>query len=194
MAIVVPNAALVAVKGTIVDRNWVNVFGVDKGSAALLTSLVANDLATQFELAWDAHLVPNLSNQWTRESITVTDLQNATAPSFTFGSSAVGANAGEAMPGDTSGMVTWRTAGRGPAMRGRTYISGATEGLNSSAGRPTTGWQGLMQDWADAVIANVATTGMTLSVLHRDAHTFTHILSGDARDAWRRQKRRAPRY
>lgn len=187
---VIDNTAQVAVQGTTEGRQWVNVFHVEKPNTTPLTESEANNIADVFEGRWNVTLRSNLHNTWFMQTIRVTDLDTANGPSFIFSTSLQGGNAGESLSPDTSGIITWRTALRGQRYRGRTYLSGMTEGLNDSTGRPTSGWQGIMQTFADNLLADLVLNGTILRIGHKDLGTATDVTGGDARPVWRRQRRR----
>lgn len=190
MAVVIPGCARVTVEGTLLGRSWANVFHVDKGGSTLLNGLTAEAIADVFESMWDTYLDSVFSNDWTMATIRVADLQTSTSPSFNFAKSLAGALTNETLAPDTCGIVSWQTGLRGPRYRGRTYLCGWTEASNEDTGRPSTGAQAAMQDWADGLVTNLGVNGTPLALGHPDINDFTDVVSGDAKPVWRRQKRR----
>ncbi|HKZ21563.1 MAG TPA: hypothetical protein VJQ57_15840 [Acidimicrobiia bacterium] len=190
MAIVIPDHARVTVEGTLLGRPWANVFYVDKNSSALLTQAEGSDIADIFELAWSTHLDGVFSNDWAMQTIRVADVQTSTSPSYQYSKSLAGALTNETLSPDTCGIVSWATNLRGPRYRGRTYLAGWTEASNEDTGRPSSGAQGAMQSWADYLLAELLLNGTPLAIGHPDINSATNVFSGDAKPAWRRQKRR----
>lgn len=185
MPTVIPNCAEVTCLGTIYGQPWANVFHIDKGGSTILDNTSAGIIATGFNAAYSTELTGPLVNDWALNQIRVLDLQNATAPSFSFDVTTVGTASSDGMPPDIAGIVSWVTGLRGPRYRGRTYLCGFSEGGSDTNGRPDSATRGAMDDWAASLMSS-----FDMVIAHKDLGTFTAVTGRLVRDVWRRQRRR----
>jgi len=201
----VDDGAQLRVVGTLSDgHTWNNVFwatlsgSLDQSTADIVTGLLAAAYS-------------NLTTYWftsTRlNEVVVTDYRTEGAPQFssTAGLPLVGTASDNPLPSQTAALVSWKTAFRGKAGRGRTYIPGFTE-AGSAGDAPVSGLRSALEAYVADMVASTfcmahrfsgsspATSGsrrlkptpLALGVLHQ----FT---SGIVQPAWATQRRRAVR-
>lgn len=179
-----------------------NVFGIHNADDTL-TQGIADDFADAFASAL-GEITDFISDQFEWTGITITDLRTEGGPQFDSNSSfPVDGGAGtQPLPLQTAGMISWGTARRGRAFRGRTYICGWSEAYGNGAHMESAAHTAL-QAFADALLA----PGLSLGVISRyvtdpgppkvlvprDPGIITDITSAVAHDLWKTQRRRAPR-
>lgn len=109
----------------------------------------------------------------------------------------VGLNAVDALPPQTSGLISHRTAVAGPRGRGRTYLPFPTESMNGADGNPTAGGVALLQTWASVmmttfpVTVGASTVTLTPVIKSRSLPTVIVITSSFAKTRWATQDRRS---
>lgn len=157
---------------------------IDQADATKL----AQELATQFGLST---LKANLNTSWKLATVGVRDLNSANNPEYlaaVAGSS--GTYASEILPLNVAMCVTLRTGKAGTSYRGRSYISGWTEG-SSTGGNATAAVQSQAEDWITRVKNALDTSGFTLAVASRKLGKSEAVTSIQARDTrWDTQRRR----
>lgn len=107
----------------------------------------ATDCLARFRTVWEtfkADISSSISVNWDALVLAIeattgvlTGTFNATDPATT-----VGTNAGEPLPYQTQGLIRWGTATviNGRRLRGRTFVPGPTETLNTTGGVPSSGY------------------------------------------------------
>jgi len=108
-----------------------------------------------------------------------------------------GDTSGDALPTQTSGLLTIRTSLGGRKNRGRLYVPFPTETDNTSAGAPTSTYQLALADLAAifavsyiGVGAGGNTNDLQPVILHRSNMTTTAVTSVTASAKWATQRRR----
>lgn len=82
-----------------------------------------------------------------------------------------GLDATQILPGQVALVVSWRTTGTGRRRRGRTYLAGFTEAVNSSAGFPASAAVTDVENVFNELISVLAAAGHTLVILSRGGPT-----------------------
>lgn len=157
---------------------------IDQADATAL----ATNLATQFNAST---FKANLNNQWKLATVGVRDLNSPNNPEYLAAvAGAAGSYATEILPLNVCMCVTLRTGKAGTSYRGRTYLSGWTEG-SSAAGNATAGVQAQAEDWVTRVKTAMDQAGFTLAVASRKLGKSEAVTSIQARDTrWDTQRRR----
>lgn len=198
--LVVPNAAQLRLIWSFGGQLFaLNVLGV-VANAVPITQAMANTVGTAIKTAFAStayngavHTTVALANVGLR------DIRVPSAPEFLdSGAAVVGVGTGDAAPPQTALVVTLRTAGAGARYRGRVYLCGFTEGVNTATGT----FSGLASpvNFVTAIKSALTTSGMDLGVISRpnpDATpanpgfitTVTSIVLRDS--VWDTQRRRA---
>lgn len=101
-------------------------------ASAGMTPALMTSLGTALITWWSNQMSPLLSNFLSLTEVYLTDLTTQTSPtvSVTAGLPIAGTDASEPLPFNVAYCLSFRTAGRGKASRGRNYICGWTEGDN----------------------------------------------------------------
>lgn len=102
------------------------------------------------------------------------------------------------LPAQVQGLVAWNTSivRRGRFLRGRSYIPGADEALNTASGVPSAAYIGVLNNYITAMLATGATAS-TLQVWGRPTTpggsdgVAGPVSGGVARATWSTQRRRA---
>lgn len=103
---------------------------------------------------------------------------------------------GDAVPKQSSGLISLRTALAGRRFRGRVYVPFPGEGENSAIAEPEAVYLSKLQALAIIFLSNISvTTGSTTETLspvifHRDTGTTDRITSAIVRSGWATQRRR----
>jgi hypothetical protein len=177
-----------------------NVYGFVKASGAL-DQAAADALAGAIA---DAYGMMLLSNQYSLNSITVTDLRTVDGPQFESieHMPKVGPQESQPLPLQTASLVTWYTARRGRSFRGRTYIAGWTEGGSDGAHMQSSDHTSFA-NFCDAMLAIDPPLGIISryepnpspppSSVLRNPGIITQVTSRVVHDLWATQRKRAPR-
>lgn len=118
------------------------------------------------------------------------------APAFSDESVGLCTLAGDVLPSQVTGLVTWRTAGAGRAMRGRTYFPFPTESRNTASGLPDAAYLTALNTFATAVVLGGAVGGggntaeIQPVVYHKATGTVTPVTTFSVRSRWGTQRRR----
>lgn len=157
---------------------WTNVYHIVHDDPLTLTQAYADIVAGLFEDAYTSSGLPGLlAAGWAITSATVTDLASDTAPQFvSLEANVTGSDGGQAIPGQSSLVLSWYTALRGRSFRGRSYLNGWTEG--QSDGTPSSTAISTSGAYAGDLVANMATqfgAGFGLCVVSR--FSGTHLES-----------------
>lgn len=127
----VPNTALVVVKGTQFGQETVNDLWFIKSTSGAWTDTELNDLAEAVGLSWYNEMLPNLGNEWFMGDVIATDMSvvgglQAINTSFNAG---VGGTGGGCAPGNVTFAIKFTTGHVGRSYRGRNYVPGIPDGL-----------------------------------------------------------------
>lgn len=171
----------------------VNVLhGINKDPLKPVDQAFTDGLKTAIAGAFNASTIKGqISAGWALNRIGVRDLDQANFPEYVgSGITAVGGNSNELLPLHTCMCVTLRTGKAGTSYRGRTYVSGFTEG-GSVAGVASGTVVSSAQDWVTRLQAAFDTGGLTLAVASRKLGKSEAVTSIQARDTrWDTQRRR----
>jgi len=114
-------------------------------------------------------------------------------------STSVGSGGANQVVLQQSGLVSFRSAVRGPAGRGRAYIPfPSTQALTAITGQPEAAYvsdlQVLANDMSASQNITAPSAGLNANIspviFHRDFNTSTDIVTGIASDRWATQRRR----
>lgn len=115
---------------------------------------------------------------------------------FNITGQGAGGVAGDLMPKQVSGIITWRTALPGRAYRGRSYVAFPGEADNDVDATPTAGYltrlTALANAWDVPITAGAAgnTNLLKLAIYHRVFAGTTLVDTYTVRDRWATQRRR----
>lgn len=109
-------------------------------------------------------------------------------PSLTY--TTTGSTAGAQAPPDLALVVSWRTAQRGQAFRGRTYIGPLEGTVVADTGRPIQTALDALAGAAPLLIGNPLTRVATLCILSRTRGVATPVTGGYVDNAFDTQRRR----
>lgn len=126
----VPNTAMVELRQTLFGQQIENVMYFEKATAPSVADLEALAAAVETWFVTDVMGVLLSTDIIWREAY-VTDLSSATAPTAVSLAEAgsTGGIGSASLPGNATVAVSFRTAGRGRASRGRNYLSGLSESV-----------------------------------------------------------------
>jgi hypothetical protein len=96
----------------------------------------------------------------------------------------------DSMPGETSPVISLRTANASKAGRGRLYLPCVTEASNAGSGVIVTGSQTQLADAAQNLIQSLNGANMAVGVFHRFTNTFDPVTACDVANLFRVQRRR----
>lgn len=186
-------------------KKWANVYY--QGISVVLTQAVADAFVEPIQDCYEA-LLPAQHTGFHITDAVVTDMRADGAPQFlsTAGFPLAGSNANAPLPGQVSGIITWKTAFRGKAGRGRTYLNGFTEDASAGDG-PTPTVLALLVTFGNNMVATgglvvasrflgvaVATTGSRRKKpIPRLAGVTNIVTASLAHPTWATQRRRALR-
>lgn len=180
--------------------NWsgspyaVNTFTVIKqGVAPSISQGSANDLAAAVKTAYDAStLRTQMFTAIAPATVGVRDLDQPNQPEYLASTAALaGTSASEPLPLQTAFCVTLRTALAGASYRGRSYISGYTEGVgNGGSAAAAVGTAAVA--WIQALQTQFNNKGFTLAVGSRKTGQAKEVTQVVQRNLlWDTQRRRA---
>jgi len=152
------------------------------------TNQLAADLKTRF-LA--SALKPQIHTSVALTQVGLRDLNGPNQPEFISAvTAAAGTATGDLLPLNVALCTTLRTAKAGASYRGRTYMTGYTEG-NSTGGLPGQTIRDNTVAWVQDVKAAMDTAGLTMSVASRKLGISTEVTTILSRDqVWDTQRRR----
>lgn len=198
--LIVPNAAqmrLIWANGG--QLYALNVLGV-VANAVAITQALTNTVGAAVKAAFtSSSLNGGVGTAITLANVGLRDIRTANQAEFLDSGGAVaGTSAGDLLPPQTALVVTLRTAQAGRSFRGRVYLPGFTEGVNTPGGASS--WVTAPVTFITAIKSALVTSGMDLGVLSRPAPdalpprsgfvtTVTSIVVRDA--VWDTQRRRA---
>lgn len=172
------------------------------------TSVVAGPgrSLTQLLLAWTTAAIPPyvalLNTGWTllSSTITIIDVSAGTPLAATeelfITSGGGGTITGDALPSQTTGVITLRTGQAGRARRGRVYVMGPSESHSTSTGQPSSTYVTLLVtlgDFFNAIVNDFgsgSSTNMVPVVWSFHTGDYADILSIVARNKWGTQRKR----
>lgn len=177
-----------------------NVLGVVNTGAVAITQALANTLGTAIKSAvTSSGLVGALNTTVTLANIGIRDIRTAnTAEFLDTGGAVAGTAAGGLLPPQTAFVITLRTASAGRSFRGRVYLCGFDESVNTATG--TIQSSATSVNFVTAIQSALVASSLNLGVLSRPAPDalppragfITPVTSVVARDAvWDTQRRRA---
>jgi len=200
-SLIVPQAAqmrLIWAQGGVLYA--LNVMGVVNASSVAITQAITNTLGTAIKAAvTSSGLGVRLGTAITLANIGLRDIRTGSQPEYIdTGAAVAGTGATDLLPPQTALVVTLRTALSGPRFRGRVYLPGFCEGVNSATGNAaSTSEAGA---FVTAIQNALITNGLNLGVIHRpqpDAPVpsvgfITPVNAVVVRDqVWDTQRRRA---
>lgn len=200
-ALVVPNAAQMrliwAVGGSLYA---LNVMGVVNAGSVAITQALTNTIGTAVKSALTSStLGSQLHTTVTLANVGLRDIRTAnTAEFLDSGAAVAGTATGDFLPPQTALVITLRTAQAGRSFRGRTYLTGFAESVNTATGVYAGTTHGV--SFITAIKSALITSGLDLGVISRPAPDATPPRSGFVtvvtsiviRDTiWDTQRRRA---
>lgn len=109
----------------------------------------------------------------------------------------VGLTAGDPLPAQTAGLISFRTSLGGRKNRGRCYVPFPTEVDNDASGDPNAAYLVELFNLGAGLVASYNPAGgagntnrMDACIYHKSTHTTTAITSYLRRDRWATQRRR----
>lgn len=200
-ALIVPNAAqmrLIWAQGGVLYA--LNVLGVHIPGATAITQALANTIGTAVKAAFASTSYNSMMGPTiTLVNIGIRDIRTANQPEFIdSGAVVTGTAVGDLLPPQTALVITLRTALAGRNYRGRVYLCGFTEAINSSTGAATGATTAV--NFVAAVKAALVASSLDLGVISRPDDTkvppkvgwVTPVTAMVARDlVWDTQRRRA---
>lgn len=192
--LVVPQAALVTVRGTTQGRPWANVIGVGSELGAFpLNQTKADAIGAAVRDLYEL-LDTMMHNTWTMDTVEVLDLSSDTAPSYdVINAQIVGDNAGDPMPSNLALVATHRTGKRGRSYRGRTFLGGFAEATNGADGKASSAAQTNVINAFTVMrtsLAAIPSGGFVQAVVSRKEATWTRVISTACDGVWDHQDRR----
>lgn len=177
-----------------------NVLGVVNAGGIAITQALTNTIGTAIKsaLTSSAHAA-SIHTTVALANIGLRDIRTAnTAEFLDSGGAVAGTAAGDLLPPQTAFCITLRTAQAGRSFRGRVYLPGYGESVNTAAGALV--GAGSSVAFVVAIQAALVTSSLNLGVLSRpnalrvppSAGFITPVTSIVARDlVWDTQRRRA---
>jgi hypothetical protein len=155
-------------------------------------------LATALDTGLAATWKNAMSNEATYRGVMVKRIfpLPPTVDSFTIASAGLGAVVGTALPKQTSGVVSLRTANAGRAFRGRAYIPFPSEVDNIANGLPQAAYNtalvniGIALLLTKSVVNGPTSETWTPVLYHRLSNTTDPLTAAIARNFWATQRRR----
>lgn len=199
--LIVPNAAQLrliwSLSGTLYA---LNVIGVVNAGSVAITQALTNTIGTAIKAMFTSStLGAQIGTAVALANIGLRDIRTAnTAEFLDSGGPVAGTLAGDLLPPQTALCITLRTAQAGRSFRGRVYLPGFGEGVNTATGAASGG--GASIAFVSGVKTNLITSGLDLGVLSRPAPDaippragfITTVTSVVCRDlVWDTQRRRA---
>lgn len=120
----------------------------------------------------------------------------AETETLTGGNAGNGTATGQALPEQTCGIITLRTALGGPRYRGRVYVPFPSEDGNDADARPTTAYFDNLTLLGNTLVSGMSpgaggnTIDMVAVVWSRKYNTYQDILTAQARFKWGTQRSR----
>lgn len=172
----------------------VNVYhGIMTGAFPSISQDSANGLAASVKSAWDASTMkPLIYSAIVPATVGVRSLDTPNQPEYLASTGATGSsNSTDPLPLQTALCVTLRTALAGASYRGRTYITGFTEG--NGVGGAATGTVGTAcVDWITRLQSAMGSNGLNMSVASRKTGQSKAVTAIVVRNTqWDTQRRRA---
>lgn len=167
-SLVVPNAGVLRTlwaQGGVLTA--INVYGVVNSGNVSITQALTNTIGTAIKSSF-ASTTYNaaLGTAVSLANIGLRDIRSANQPEFLDSGAAVnGTAAGDLLPPQTALCITLRTASAGRRFRGRTYLWGFTEAVNSAAGAAV--GVTVAVNFVSAIKSALQASGLDLGVLSR---------------------------
>lgn len=177
-----------------------NVMGVVNSGAVAITQALTNTIGTAIKSALTSSgLGSGVHTTVALANVGLRDIRTANQAEFLDSGAAVaGTLTGDLLPPQVALVVTLRTAQAGRSFRGRVFLPGFGEGVNSAAGVSTS--VAGPPAFVAAIKSSLITSGLDLGVIHRPTASPLPVTSGFItpvtsivlRDAvWDTQRRRA---
>lgn len=199
MATIITTADIVQVSFVcqVEDQFMFNVFDFD-----ILNSTGGGLTDAQFSVAVDNLMAPLYkallaSSAAYFGSKTQIILPTRIDPQFNKTNAGAGTLAGDQLPTQTCGLISWRTGFAGRSFRGRTYLPAASEGINDSVAQPSAAYITAATAFANAlmgfnnIVVGPDSLSFALSVFSRSTGDLTVIESFEVREDWATQRRRS---
>lgn len=199
-ALVVANAAQMRLIWSLSGQLYaLNVMGV-VANAVPITQALTNTIGAAIKTSFGSTAYnTNMHTTVALANFGLRDIRTANQPEFVdTGAAVVGTGTGDLLPPQTALCVTLRTAQVGQSYRGRVYLPGFAESINTATGTAT--GTTLSINFVAAIQAALVANGLNLGVLSRPAPNatparfgfITPVTSIVIRDAvWDTQRRRA---
>lgn len=172
-----PNMASVVFRATLGGQQVANVLNFKHASGVTTGNL--QSLCETTATYWEASVLPHMNVAYVMGEVTATDLSVQSSFQYTDATHAGtpgGNNASQALPANVAFVVTYRTGQIGRAYRGRTYITGLSEGI-VEGNLVTTAFADDIVEAIAAVTASPALSGWQFVVLSRQ---FNGVLRDEA--------------
>lgn len=185
---------VVGASATQVAINTVHYQVVAEAGAGVPVGIIATQMDTLLHAAYKALM----SAQATYRGVMVTKIWPL--PRSVRGeenqNAAIGQVAGDGLPWQVSGVLSFSTAFGGAKYRGRVYIPFPGEADNDNTQAPIAGYvtrlTTLLNLWLASQVINNGGNSVTITpgIYHRGDHTFTPFNTGLAKQLWATQRRR----
>jgi hypothetical protein len=161
------------------------------------TSVTLGDIAANLDSIVQPVMTPMMSTQaqYLGIKLGTENVSPVPAPQIIENATA-GSSAGDLLPTQVAGVITWKTDYIGRAFRGRNYFPFPSEIQNQQNDLPTNGYITLMSNFAVAVAATIVTTSGANSatidpvIWHRNLTSWTAITQWRLNQRWGTQRRR----
>lgn len=199
--LVVPNAAQMRLIWGLGGQLYaLNVMGVVNAGSVAITQALTNTIGTAIKTAFASQaLNVSINSSVTLANVGLRDIRTANTAEFIDTGAAVAGTANTGLlPPQVAFVITLRTAQAGRSFRGRVYLPGYDEAVNTATGTLSASTSSV--NFVAAIQSALITNGLNLGVLSRPAPLaspprsgfITVVTSVVARDAvWDTQRRRA---
>jgi hypothetical protein len=205
MAAAGPGQGIVPANGSIIE--CVNTNGMQQQAGLMVrhyrvsaqtgTGGTLGQIATKLEQVLAPVTIPLLATLANHYGVLVriVGIGPSSPPAWDTSLAAVGSAAGEVLPKQTAGLISWITAFSGRGNKGRTYVPFPVEASNTQAGVPDVNYQALLTNLASVYFSFQTTAGANNATLepvlyHRALHTGSPLLGFAVRAKWATQRRR----
>lgn len=170
-------------------------------TSAVGTGVTYSDVLTEWASAFPLLFRALMSVQATYRGVGLWEVNNPLkpAPAYDDADHGVGSVAGDVLPSQVCGLLSFEALFVGPSQRGRMFLPFPSEGSNGSGGSPSAGYVADMDALGVICTTPVVVTngGSSINldpvIYHKSSNTSTRITGHIARGAWATQRRRAER-
>lgn len=146
----------------------VNVIGMIVTGAPTFGQALADTIGSAVKSAFTSQLATHIATNNGLVRVSIRDLRGDHLPEFRdTGATALGTGVGDSLPSQTALCLTLRTAGSGKSFRGRVYLGGYTETVNSANGAASQAAATASIAFLQAIDTSLTSSGLRLAVLTR---------------------------